>query len=139
MGRPELATDSCFANRDSRVANATALEAMINQWSRKLSVAAVVAALEAEGVPVAPVRHPEDALLDPRVVARHEAVPVSHPTYESNIDLRTAGIPIVFSDAKTGFEDVLPIAIGQHNDRVFSQIAGYSPERIAELRRKGVI
>ena len=139
MGKPELSADPRFANRDSRVANAAVLEDTINAWSRTLPVAAVVAALEAEGVPVAPVRHPEDALLDDRVVSRHEAVPVSHPAYSSNIDLRTAGIPIVFSGADTGFDDVMPIAVGEHNDRVLGGALGYSADRIAELRGKGVI
>lgn len=139
MGRPELSADPRFANRDSRVANAALLESTINEWSRALPVASVVAALEAQGVPVAPVRHPEDALLDPRVVSRHEAVPVSHPSYDSAIDLRTAGIPIVFSDADTGFDDVMPIAVGEHNDRVLRDTLGYSADRVAGLRSKGVI
>ncbi|WP_374581586.1 CaiB/BaiF CoA transferase family protein [Sphingomonas sp. J344] len=69
MGQPELSDDPRFANRDSRVANAVVLEETINGWSRELAVDAVVAALEAQGVPVAPVRHPEDALIDPRVVS----------------------------------------------------------------------
>ncbi|ODP37766.1 CaiB/BaiF CoA transferase family protein [Sphingomonas turrisvirgatae] len=139
MGQPELSNDPRFANRDSRVANAAVLEETINGWSRTQSVAAAVAELEAQGVPVAPVRHPEDALLDSRVVARHEAVPVAHPNYTSEIDLRTAGIPIVFSGAETGFDDVMPIAVGEHNDRVLTSTLGYSPERIAALRAKGVI
>lgn len=139
MGRPELSADPRFANRDSRVANAALLEATINDWSRTLPVASVVAALEAQGVPVAPVRHPDDALLDPRVVSRHEAVPVSHPSYDSEIDLRTAGIPIVFSDADTGFDDVMPIAVGEHNERVFREMLGYSADRVAGLQAKGVI
>ena len=54
------------------------------------TVAEAVALLEAEGVPVAPVRHPDEALLDPRVISRHEAVPVAHPAYEAVDDLRTA-------------------------------------------------
>jgi crotonobetainyl-CoA:carnitine CoA-transferase CaiB-like acyl-CoA transferase len=139
MGRPELSADPRFASRDVRVANAAVLEETINAWSRQLPVAQVVALLEAEGVPVAPVRHPEDALLDTRVVDRHEAVPVSHPSYSSAIDLRTAGIPIVFSGANTGFDDVMPIAVGEHNDRVLTGTLGYSADRIAELRNKGVI
>ncbi len=139
MGRPELSDDPRFANRDSRVANAVVLEETINAWSRQHSVAHVVAALEAEGVPVAPVRHPEDALDDPRVVARHEAVPVAHPSYGSQVNLRTAGIPIVFSDADTGFDDVTPILVGEHNDRVLAETLGYDPERIAQLREQGVI
>ncbi|RZJ97903.1 MAG: CoA transferase, partial [Novosphingobium sp.] len=102
MGEPELAEDPRFANRDARVANATELEAKINAWSRQLPLVEVVRALEAKGVPVAPVRHPEDALVDPRVVARKETMAVEHPTYGSSIDLRTAGVPIQFSGATTG-------------------------------------
>lgn len=139
MGRPELSDDPRFANRDSRVANAVVLEETINGWSRQHRVEDVVAALEAEGVPVAPVRHPEDALDDPRVVARHEAVPVAHPSYGSQVDLRTAGIPIVFSDADTGFDDVTPILVGEHNDRVLAETLGYDAQRIAQLRERGVI
>nr|WP_269141261.1 CaiB/BaiF CoA-transferase family protein [Sphingomonas sp. IC-56] len=139
MGQPELASDPRFASRDMRVANAAVLEETINAWSRTLPVATAVAALEAQGVPVAPVRHPEDALLDERVVSRHEAVPVAHPSYSSAVDLRTAGIPIVFSDADTGFDDVMPIAVGEHNDRVLGDALGYSAERIADLRARGVI
>jgi CoA:oxalate CoA-transferase len=139
MGRPELSDDARFANRDSRVANAVVLEETINGWSRQHSVEHVVAVLEAEGVPVAPVRHPEDALDDPRVVARHEAVPVAHPSYSSQVNLRTAGIPIVFSDADTGFDDVTPILVGEHNDRVLVETLGYDAERIAALRERGVI
>lgn len=139
MGRPELGEDPRFSSRDSRVANAAELEAQINAWSRALNVSEAVALLEFEGVPVAPVRHPDEALLDPRVISRHEAVPVAHPAYEAVDDLRTAGIPINFSDADTGFDDVLPIHVGEHNDRVLAQTLGYSEGRIAELRSKGVI
>jgi crotonobetainyl-CoA:carnitine CoA-transferase CaiB-like acyl-CoA transferase len=139
MGHPELADDCRFGNRDARVANATALEDIINAWSRSLPTDTVVALLEKEGVPVAPVRHPRDALTDPRVVARQETMEVVHPDYGTRIDLRTSGIPIVFSGASTGFDDVLPVAVGQHNDQVFAEHLGYSPEHIAALRQQGII
>lgn len=139
MGQAELAEDPRFANRDARVANATELEARINAWSRGLSVAEVVQALEAKGVPVAPVRHPEDALVDPRVVARKETMAVEHPTYGSSVDLRTAGVPIQFSGATTGFDDALPVHIGEHNERVFKDLLGYDDDRIAALKAAGAI
>lgn len=139
MGRPELSDDPRYANRDSRVANASVLEAMINAWSRTLPTATVVALLEAEGVPVAPVRHPEDALVDPRVVARAETMEVRHPDYDTHIDLRTAGIPIVFSDARTGFDDVMPVRVGEHAETILAGHLGYSDEKIAKLRADGVI
>ncbi|MEJ5978257.1 CaiB/BaiF CoA-transferase family protein [Novosphingobium sp. PS1R-30] len=139
MGEPELAEDPRFANRDARVANATELEAKINAWSRQLPLVEVVRALEAKGVPVAPVRHPEDALVDPRVVARKETMAVEHPTYGSSIDLRTAGVPIQFSGATTGFDDALPVRIGEHNESVFKDLLGYDDDRIAALKAAGAI
>ena len=84
-------------------------------------------------------RHPEDALVDPRVVERKETMSVSHPIHGSRIDLRTAGVPIQFSGATTGFDDALPVHIGEHNDDVLGGFLGYSAERIAELKAAGAI
>ena len=139
MGQPELIDDPRFATRDDRVANADALEAAINAWSRTLPVAEAVAALEARGVPVAPVRHPEEALADPRVVARDETNLVAHPDYASIEELRTAGIPIRFSGARSGFDPVLPVRIGEHNDDVLGGLLGYDAARLASLEADGVI
>ncbi|PSJ40925.1 CaiB/BaiF CoA transferase family protein [Allosphingosinicella deserti] len=139
MGAPELGDDSRFASRDVRVANAHDLEERINAWSRGLPTAEVVRRLEAEGVPVAPVRHPEDALVDPRVVGRNETMPIAHPDYDSEIDLRTAGIPIQFSEARTGFDDALPVRIGEHNDAIYRTLLGYSPEMLEKLSAAGVV
>jgi crotonobetainyl-CoA:carnitine CoA-transferase CaiB-like acyl-CoA transferase len=139
MGQPELIDDPRFATRDARVANADALEAAINAWSRTLPVAEAVAALEARGVPVAPVRHPEEALADPRVVARDETNLVAHPDYASIEELRTAGIPIRFSGARSGFDPVLPVRIGEHNEDVLGGLLGYDAARLASLEADGVI
>lgn len=138
MGEPGLGDDPLFSSRDARVANALPLEARITAWTSQNKVADVVAALDAEGVPAAPVRHPEDAMADPRVVARGETMEVAHPSYPSETDLRTAGIPIRFSGARTGFDEALPVMIGQHNDEVYRAL-GYSDERITQLRLAGTI
>lgn len=139
MGDPDIGNDPRFSSRDARVANAEALEARINAWSRTLPTSEVVIMLEREGVPVAPVRHPEEALLDPRVVAREETMPVAHPAYSSAANLRTVGVPIRFSDARTGFDDALPIAIGEHNAAVYHDLLGYDEQRLAEMKAEGVI
>jgi crotonobetainyl-CoA:carnitine CoA-transferase CaiB-like acyl-CoA transferase len=139
MGAPELSDDPRFASRDARVANAPVLEAHITAWSRTLPTAEVVRLLEAQGVPAAPVRHPEEALSDPRVMARAETMPIAHPSYPHQSELRTSGIPIRFSDAETGFDPTLPIAVGEHNDQIYRDLLGYDDARIAELRAAGVI
>lgn len=139
MGAPELAQDERFVSRDRRVANASELEALIEAWSSRLPLAEVVAALEAQGVPAAPVREPTEGLVDPRVVARGETVPISHPAYGDEAKLMTAGVPIRFSGAQAGFDPVLPVAVGEHNTTVYSQIPGYDADRIAALKQDGVI
>jgi crotonobetainyl-CoA:carnitine CoA-transferase CaiB-like acyl-CoA transferase len=139
MDRPDLGEDPRYNSRDSRVANAHELEEMINAWSRTLPTATVVNKLEQQGVPVAPVRHPEDALVDPRVVARHETMAVGHPSYGSKIDLRTAGIPIQFSGARVGFDKALPVRIGEHHEPIYKGLLGYSDEKLDALKAAGVI
>jgi crotonobetainyl-CoA:carnitine CoA-transferase CaiB-like acyl-CoA transferase len=139
MGRADLSDDPRYASRDARVANAETLEAEITAWSMTRTVDEVVAALQAEGVPAAPVRHPEDALVDPRVVERNETMPIAHPRYPSTVDLRTAGVPIHFSAARTGFDPDLPVMIGEHNRTVFRDLLGYDDARLAALAQDGVI
>ena len=139
MGEPELSEDDRYSSRDVRVANASNLEARIEAWTSKHATADVVALLEAEGVPVAPVREPSEAMLDPRVVGRGETMPVAHPRYPTDESLRTVGIPIQFSNCRTGFDDDLPVDIGQHNHAVYSDLLGYSPEQIEALAAAGTI
>ena len=61
------------------------------------------------------------------------------PAYGSKIDLRTAGVPIQFSDATTGFDDALPVQIGEHNQAMFRDMLGYDEDRIAALAASGAI
>jgi len=138
MGQPDLVNDPRFATRNARVENAAQLEGLITLWTRKHGTAEIIAALEAEDVPVALVRRPDEALADPRVQGRNETLVAHHPLYESSVELRTTGIPIVFSEARTGFDPVLPLHIGEHNDEIFG-LLGYSADEIQRLTRAGVI
>jgi CoA:oxalate CoA-transferase len=139
MEAPELSDDPRYASRDRRVANAAALEATIQAWSSQLPTAEVVRRLEAEGVPAAPVRRPAEGLTDARVVARGETVSIAHPSYPRDDGLMTSGVPIQFSQGRTGFDAVLPVEIGQHNAEIFGGLLGYSEEQVRDLARAGAI
>lgn len=134
-----LMQDPRFASRDARVANAAELERIIGDWCAQRSVAEVVERLSDAGIPVAPVRSPVDALSDPRVLARGEVDVVRHPNYPSDLGLRTAGIPIVFSGATCEVGETLAVRIGEHNEAIYGNVLGYSAERLAELRERKVI
>jgi crotonobetainyl-CoA:carnitine CoA-transferase CaiB-like acyl-CoA transferase len=138
IGRPELGDDERFATRDARVAHARALHREIADWAEPLPAAEAVAALERQGVPVAVVRGPDDAVRDPVVRAREETVPLGHPELGAIPELVGSGLPIRFSAATAGYDRPAP-RLGEHNDFVYGQILGYAAARLAELRAAGAI
>ena len=73
------------------------------------------------------------------MVDRGETVVARHPFYASSPELRTTGVPIVFSGTRTGFDPVFPTHIGEHNSEVFPDLLGYSDAEIQRLKQAGVI
>jgi crotonobetainyl-CoA:carnitine CoA-transferase CaiB-like acyl-CoA transferase len=133
LGAPELASDERFSNRDRRVRHAAELHGLIAGWAAARTTAEAIAALEAQGVPAAPVRDTAAAVRDPRTLRRAETVPLAHPELGPVDDLYGSGFPVRFSAARSGYESPPPW-LGEHNDFVLGGLLGYSPERIADLR-----
>jgi CoA:oxalate CoA-transferase len=138
MGISTFTSDPRFSNRDSRVKYFDALDALVSSWTRSHTKEEIVALLDEAGVPAAEVRAPDEAIRDPRVVARCEIVPLVHPKYGSAEEVWGMGLPITFSDAVARF-DQPPPALGGHNEEVYGNILGYSSERIQSLRNDRVI
>jgi crotonobetainyl-CoA:carnitine CoA-transferase CaiB-like acyl-CoA transferase len=138
MGRPELANDARFGTRDQRVVNVEALNAIIEAFTRTHASAALVALLDAAGVPAAEVRTPGEAGRDWRVRAREETVTLQHPVYGDVADIIGTGVPIAFSAASTGADSPAP-RLGEHNDMIYGGMLGYSAERLAQMRSAGII
>lgn len=137
MGQPELISDERFATLQARIANYRELAATIEGWTASLPTADVVERLEALQVPMAPVREPAEAVVDPDVLARRETAALAHPRHGVVDGLYGPGLPIRFSDADVALGAV-PF-LGQDDERVYRELAGYTPERIAALRERGVI
>jgi len=97
-----------------------------------------VAAFTAYGVPAAPVREPRDAVRDPLVQEREEVVPLVHPRLGAIADIAATGVPIRFSAARASLDRPAP-GLGEHNDHVYRELLGYSPEALAELTDQAVI
>lgn len=138
MGRSELINDNRFRTRDARVQHYRELDVEIGLWTSSETTAEAIAKLNSAGIPAAEVRDPKVAVHDPRVVARKETVPMTHPRHGVTEGVYAMGLPIRFSDAKAGF-DQPPPALGEHNQRVYGEILGYDANRIAELHAQGVI
>jgi CoA:oxalate CoA-transferase len=138
MGRSDLSEDPRFSTRDQRVVNVRELDIIVEGFTHSHTTLEVVRILEAAGVPAAEVRSTEQAVRDPRVVARGETVKLTHPKYGDVDDVYGMGMPLKFSASTVGF-DQPPPSVGEHNDAIYQGLLGYSAERLAELRRDGVI
>jgi CoA:oxalate CoA-transferase len=138
MGRQDLLTDPRFTGRDARVQHEGELTRQIERWTGERPTAEVVALLSAAGVPVAPVRTPQEAVTDERVTVREETLPVEHPTLGQVADLRTSGLPLRLAEATVGFAGPAP-RLGEHTAQVLTEIVGYTAEQQAALRQAGVI
>ena len=90
--------------------------------------------LKAHNAVCAPVQDYEELGSDPQVVANEYIVEVPHPDHGT---VREVGLPIKLSETPGAVVSAAP-RLGQHTEEVLLGL-GYTGERIAELRDKGVI
>ncbi|MDY7104489.1 MAG: CoA transferase [Actinomycetota bacterium] len=138
IGNPELADDERFARRDGRVANADEIHRLVSAWAAGRDVSEATKALDAHGVPSAPVRSTAEAVRDPLVLERGEVVRLTHPDHGDVGDLYGSGLPIRFSASDSRIDGPAP-ALGEHTDAVLRELLDLSDDHIAELRRSGVV
>lgn len=138
LGVPELAHDARFDRRDERVRNADELHAMLRDWAATRTAAEAVEALEAHGVPAAPVRSTGDAVRDPLVLQRGEVEALRHPVFGVADELYGSGVPIVLSGSSTSLTRPAPW-LGEHTEAVLTEFLGYGESEVEALRQAGAL
>jgi crotonobetainyl-CoA:carnitine CoA-transferase CaiB-like acyl-CoA transferase len=133
IGRPELPSDPRFDSEARRAANEPALRTVITGWTSARRVAAAVAALDAAGVPAAPVLSVAEAVASEHVRSRGLLATTQHPTAG---EIRLMRQPVLFSGTPRHAPAPAP-TLGQHTDELLGGLLG--AEAIGALRRDGVI
>jgi formyl-CoA transferase/CoA:oxalate CoA-transferase len=133
--RPEWERDARFATNRDRVANRGALMALIEAVFKERGTEEWLTRLNAAGVPVAPIQTVDRVLADPQVRHRRMIADVEHPVHGT---LRTLGTPIKV-DGQLDLEIAPPARLGEHTDAVLGGLLSYPAERLAALRRDGVV
>jgi crotonobetainyl-CoA:carnitine CoA-transferase CaiB-like acyl-CoA transferase len=137
MGRDDLAKDPRFDSplRRQDPAAAVAIEALIGDWMRTLSVDEAYRALVAADVPAAPVRTIDQVATDPQVEHRRMVQAVRHP--ELGLEMRLTGNPVKLS----GLRDEIGHAAtrGEHNREIYGKWLGLDDDTIADLTRRKII
>ena len=136
IGRPELADDPRYNDNPKRVARASEVIAILQEWcDRQPDDATVLAALQGERVPCAPVLRIGQVANHPHMRERGTVRVVKDPKIG---EVLMPGMPLRFS----GFEHNQPLEaayLGEHNDEVLTDVLGYDPERVEALRAAGVL
>jgi formyl-CoA transferase/CoA:oxalate CoA-transferase len=127
--------DARFASNRQRLANRETLMPMVEALFRERTTEEWLERLHAAGVPVAPILAVDRVLADPQVRHRRMVVDVEHPRHGT---LPTLGTPLKIDGATAPPMTAAP-ALGQHTDAVLSEWLGLSAERVAALRRDGVV
>ena len=131
---PELKSDARFQKRDARKQNRRALTPLLEVKLREGTTAEWVEALNARGVPSGAILDLRAALEQPQ--ARHRQA-LASVCAEGIGELRLFNLTARF-ERTPGRVETAPPRLGAHTDEVLAGI-GYTPDAIAELRRKGVV
>ena len=135
MGQPDLATDPKYSSHGARGTHQVELDALVESWTATLSTRAVLDAMDKYGVPAGLIYRAPDMLEDPHFKARDAIVSVPHPDFG---ELRMQNVAPKLSETPGAVRSPSP-ALGQHNDEIYLEVLGLSPERYAELKAVRVV
>jgi len=135
IGRPELADDPSLRTLAARKANEDQLEAIVTEWTAARSAEAATDSLQRAGIPAFTACNSKDLAEDPQLNASGLFVSLDHPEVGSR---QHVGIPWRMSDTPCAVSQPAP-CLGQHTDRVLSDVLGYSTEKISRLKSDKVV
>ncbi len=140
MGEPSWCSDPRFSTLESRVANADALDALVEAWTSGLERYDAMEQLQAAGVPAGVVQDAADRLeRDPQLAAR------GHFTMLGNSDVAAMpleGVPLRMSATPPETGGAIhrgPPLLGEDTDAVLEELLGMGRDGIASLRAEGVL
>ena len=134
IGLPDLPSDPRFDTGAKRSANRVALNHLVAERLRTRTTAAWVDALNEAGVPCGPVHRLDEAFADPQVAHLGMVATVDHPELGPIGILRNA---VTMADGPPTVRTPSPDP-GAHTDEVLGEL-GISPERIEDLRARGIL
>jgi formyl-CoA transferase len=134
LGREDLLEDERFAGNAKRMEHIPELVEELEQTLATDTTDAWVDRIIAVGVPAGPLLNYQQVLEAEHTHARHMVVEYEHPRRGT---LKTLGTPFKLSEVPLNGVQAAPM-LAQHTDEVFGEL-GLAPERIAELREKGVL
>lgn len=136
IGCPELVDDERFHTSAARISNRSQLTDLINEKTRGMTTAELVALANEAGCPCGPIYNIGEAFEDPHVRQLSMTRSTSHPA-RGEFNLVRSPINMGAFDIPATFERPGP-DLGQHTDEVLGEF-GFSTEDIERLKQAGAI
>ncbi|WP_242443688.1 CaiB/BaiF CoA-transferase family protein [Sphingobium sp. LB126] len=136
VGRPELIGAPGYAGNQQRVANSSALDEIIGDWTRRHASAALIEVLATADIPSSKIYTAADIASDPQYRVRKMV---------REVDDDLLGGPVLHPGVVPSFDGgAVPIrwtgpAIGEHTEEVLRSALKLTDAKIETLRSEGVI
>ncbi len=134
FGLPDLLSDPSLATNPQRVKARDAFMPRLRALFGSMPRAELAAAVEAIGLPFAPIMRPEDLFDDPHLQHPGAMVPVTLPDGRES---RVPALPLEMDGRRLGLRLDIPRP-GEQSAAIAAEL-GYAPEEIARLADAGVI
>ena len=135
MGQPELAQHPDYVNHVNRGRNMKALDALIEEWTKSLTVDEVEAKMIEAGVPAGKIYRAPEMLADPHFAARESIVTLDHPRWG---ELPMQNVMPKLSKTPGVVRAIASQAVGQDNGVVWGEL-GISESELKTLAEQGVV
>ena len=133
MGDPDWTKDSRFATLLGRKQNEEELDRLIGEWTSNFTAEEIMTKLQAVGVEAAVVSNAQDMYNDPHL-NRYLWAEMEHSVIgKYHLQLPSFKLSKVPSQLRMSG----PL-LGEHNEYVYTKLAGFSREEYEELEREGV-
>ena len=134
MQQPELAADPRYATHIARGERQSELDALIADWTSRLTIDELEALMIAHSVPAGRVYRAPEMLADPHFQAREALLAVAHP--ELGEVTMQAPMPKL-SATPSAVRRAAPAIVGEQNAEIYGEL-GLDPAALARLAARGI-
>ena len=134
LDRPDMITDPRFVDMPGRLANQDAIQEVIEDRLKDLTMEEATELILSKGIPAGPIMNIKQILEDPHVKEREMFVDMDHPTLGK---ITVNGCAIKLMDTKPSVRTPAP-QLGQNNAEIFEGMLGMTEEQFNELHEKQV-
>jgi crotonobetainyl-CoA:carnitine CoA-transferase CaiB-like acyl-CoA transferase len=135
IGREDLKEIKEYAVQAERIKHIDEIDAMVEKWTKERTVDEMLKLLRDADLPCAPVPTFSQVVNDPQLASRNMQVEI-----EQVVSGKVKMMGSVFKMSRTPGDPTQPTPfLGQHTYEVYSELLGFSEEKIAELQEKGIV